>query len=176
MGLSTRHSSRFTPVDFIEENAELVARVERALSDLAPDDADLLKAFHRIQEELGYVPKEAIPYLAGRFKTTPADIYGAISFYSEVHTEPPPRILVEWCSGPACLLKGSLRIRRVFEAVVGCAMGESTSDNSIGLRLVQCDGTCHIAPQVRVDHDYIGPMSVPQAIRLARELKSRTLV
>ncbi len=176
MGLNTRHSSRYTPVGFIAEDAELAARAKEALADLRPDGADLLKAFHRIQEELGYVPKEVIPYLAARFKTSPADIYGAISFYAEVRTEPPPKTLVEWCSGPACLLKGSLRIRQALEAVFGCRMNGSTRDNSIGLRLVQCDGTCHIAPQLRVDHHYIGNLTVPQAVQMARELKARSMV
>ncbi|HXG36012.1 MAG TPA: NAD(P)H-dependent oxidoreductase subunit E [Dehalococcoidia bacterium] len=176
MGLNTRHSSRYTPVEFIEENADIVDRVEALIDGLGPDNADLLSAFHRIQGELGYVPKECIPLLASRFKTTPADVFGAISFYAEVRTEPPPKTVVEWCSGPACLLRGSENIRRILEAVLGCRMNESTPDNSIGLRLVQCDGTCHIAPQIRVDHKYVGPLSASDTVKLARELKARSLL
>jgi len=151
----------------------LVAKVRELIEDLSPDNADLLTAFHRLQHAYGYVPGEAIPVLATRFRTTPAMLYGALDFYSEIRTAPPAETTVEWCSGPACLLKGSVNIRRALEAVLGCDMNENTDDGAFGLRLVQCDGTCHLAPLVRLDGRYIGPLSVSQAITLARELKAK---
>lgn len=167
------HSSRFTPIEPIGGSSEVVARINEIIADLRPDRAELLTAFHRIQHEYGYVPREAIPLLAGKFKTTPATIYGAIDFYSEVHTTRPAEITVEWCSGPACLVKGSMNLRRALEAILGCAMNETTADGAFGLRLVQCDGTCHLAPLVRLDGRYIGPLSVSEAITWARELKGK---
>ena len=62
------------------------------------------------------MPPEAVPLLAGQFRTTPAIIFGTIDFYSEIRTVRPRETTVEWCSGPACLLKGSMGIRRVLEA------------------------------------------------------------
>ena len=174
MGLSTRHASRYTPIEFIPDDSGAIARTRALLAGLDADSADLLRAFHAIQSEFGYVPKETIPLLAGRFKTTPAEIFGALDFYSELRQTPPAETEVEWCSGPACLLKGSLRIREVLETVLGCAMDRATPDNRVGLRLVQCDGTCHIAPQLRLDHRYLGPLTVGDAVKLARALKGQT--
>ncbi len=171
MGLTSRHASRFTPVDFFADDTGVVARVQALLEDLEPDRAQMLEALHRIQHDLGYVPKEAIPFLASKFKTTPAMVYGVLTFYSEIRTEPPPKVEVQWCSGPACLLKGSRNIRLALEAELGCGMNESTPDGALGLRLVQCDGTCHLAPLVRVGGRYIGPLTVAGAIELARRLK-----
>jgi formate dehydrogenase subunit gamma len=165
------HSSRYTAVAPGPEHADLVARVRELIADLSPDNGDLLSAFHRIQHEYGYVPGEAIPFLATKFRTTPAMLFGALDFYSEIHTVPPARATVEWCSGPACLLKGSVNIRRALEAVLGCRMNENTEDGAFGLRLVQCDGTCHLAPLLRFEGRYIGPLSVSDAIKLAREIK-----
>jgi NADH:ubiquinone oxidoreductase subunit E len=101
-------------------------------------------------------------------------LYGALDFYSEIRTVPPARMTVEWCSGPACLLKGSTNIRRVLESVLGCAMNENTPDGAFGLRLVQCDGTCHLAPLLRLEGKYLGLLSVSDAIKLARGLKGGT--
>jgi len=152
-------------------NAAIAAKAEELVADLSPDNAGLLESLHRIQHEFGYVPQEAIPVLAARLRTTPALIYGAIDFYSEIRTTPPAEHVVEWCSGPACLLKGSQNIRRALEAVLGCKMNGATPDGKIELRLVQCDGTCHLAPQLRYRGHYIGPLSVGQAIRWARALR-----
>ena len=148
--------------------------LEHLLADLKPDDADLLPALHRIQEAYGYVPPQAIPLLAEKLHTTPAMIYGAITFYSEVRLEPPARTTISWCSGPACRLKGGENIRRALEAVLGIGLEESTADKAVGLHLVQCDGTCVLAPLIRLDGRPKGPLTVSEAIRLARELKGET--
>lgn len=165
------HNSRTTPVEPMPGGTELIARVNELIADLKPDRVDLLKAFHFIQHEFGYVPKETIPLLAGKFETTPAIIFGTIDFYSEVHTTPPAEETVDWCSGPACLLKGSTQIRRALEAVLGCEMNRTSEDGKFGLRLVQCDGTCHLAPLIRHDGRYLGPLTTSETIAFARRLK-----
>jgi NADH:ubiquinone oxidoreductase subunit E len=164
------HNSRLEPVEPVAGSTEVIARISDLIADLRPDDVDLLAAFHRIQHEFGYVPREAVPLLAGKFETTPAIIFGTIDFYSEIRTTPPAETTIEWCSGPACLLKGSLNIRRVLEAILECEMNRVSADGRFGLRLVQCDGTCHLAPLVRHRGRYLGPLSVSESIEWAREL------
>ncbi len=165
------HNSRLSAVGPVPGSTETVTRVHELIADLRPDNVDLLEAFHRVQHEYGYIPREAIPLLAARFNTTPAIVFGTIDFYSELHTNPPADDVVEWCSGPACLLKGSLGIRRALEATLGCAMNRATSDGKFELRLAQCDGTCHLAPLVRHKGKYIGPITSSEAIEWARALK-----
>ena len=164
------HNSRLTPVEPVAGGTEVIASISEMIADLRADDVDLLKAFHRIQHEFGFVPPEAVPLLAGQFRTTPAIIYGTIDFYSEIRTAPPAETTVEWCSGPACLLKGSMNIRRVLESILECQMNRASADGKFGLRLVQCDGTCHLAPLVRHDGRYIGPLSVSETVEWARGL------
>lgn len=173
MSLGTSHSSRLSaPGPAPADNAGMLAKAAGLVADLRPDNADLLEALHRIQREFGYVPREVIPALAAKFRTTPALVYGVIDFYSEIRTRPPAEEVVEWCSGPACLLKGSQNIRRALEAVLGCEMNGVSADGRFELRLVQCDGTCHLAPQLRHKGQYIGPLSVSRAIEWARGLKA----
>ncbi len=157
-------------------SAEVLARVSELIGDLKPDDVALLKGLHRLQHEFGYIPKDAIPLLAAQFNTTPAIIFGTIDFYSELRQKPPAENVVSWCSGPACLLKGSGGIRRALEATLGCAMGEASADGKYELQLVQCDGTCQLAPLIRSEGRYIGPLSSSEAIKFARRLKGETEV
>jgi NADH:ubiquinone oxidoreductase subunit E len=165
------HNSRLTPVEPLAGSTDVITRVSELIADLKSDDVDMLKGLHRIQHEFGFVPPEAIPLLAGQFRTTPAIVYGTIDFYSEIRTVPPAETTVDWCSGPACLLKGSMNIRNALEAILECKMNRSSPDGRFGLRLVQCDGTCHLAPLVRHDGRYIGPLTVSDAIEWARGLK-----
>ena len=164
------HNSRLTPVEPVSGSTEVITRISELIAELRPDGVDLLNAFHRIQHEFGFVPREAVPLLAGKFETTPAIIFGTIDFYSEIRTMPPAETTVEWCSGPACLLKGSLNIRRALEAILDCEMNRASADGRFGLRLVQCDGTCHLAPLVRHEGRYLGPLTVSETIEWARGL------
>ncbi len=170
------HSSRVTGVETGAGDGEMIAGVQELIADLSPDNAALLTAFHRIQHQYGYVPRETIPVLAAKFRTTPAMLYGALDFYSEIRTSPPAETTVQWCSGPACLLKGSVNIRRALESILGCEMDGNSEDGRFGLRLIQCDGTCHLAPLVRLDGTYVGPLTVSDAVKFARELKGEPAV
>ena len=165
------HNSRLSAVGPVAGNAEVLARVSELIADLKPDDVELLKGLHRVHHEFGYIPKEAMPLLAAQFNTTPAIVFGTIDFYSELRQKPPAENVVGWCSGPACLLKGSLGIRRALEATLGCAMNEASADGKYELQLVQCDGTCQLAPLIRSEGRYLGPLSTSEAIKFARRLK-----
>jgi len=164
------HNSRVSAVAPVRGSTEVLARVAELIAGLVPDNVDLLKALHRIQHEFTYIPSEAIPLLAGQFETTPALIFGTIDFYSELRQTPPAQNVVEWCSGPACLLKGSAGIRRALEATLGCFMNRQSADGKVELRLVQCDGTCHLAPLIRYRGRYLGSLSTSAAITFARSL------
>ena len=151
----------------LNESAKAQPELEALIADVKPGNTDLLAVLHRIQEAYGYVSPQVVPLLAAKLRTTPAMVFGAMSFYSEIRTEPPPRTTISWCSGPACRLKGSENIRRAVESI----LGESTPDLALGLRLVQCDGTCAQAPLLRLNGRTRGPLTVAEANRLARELR-----
>jgi NADH:ubiquinone oxidoreductase subunit E len=165
------------------------ARYRELIKDFKPDSGHLLACLHRIQHEFGYIPTDAVPVVAQQLRTTPATIFGAITYYSEFSTTPPPRVRIDWCSGPICRLKGGDHIRRALEATLGVAMEENTPDNRVGLHLQQCDGSCEYAPLVWLKRfgthpegpdavllaergEVRGRLRVPDAIELARALKA----
>jgi NADH:ubiquinone oxidoreductase subunit E len=150
--------------------ANPLSGISTLLDNVLPELSQLLPSLHKIQHELGYVPREAIPIIASKLHTTPAAIYGAITFYSEIRLEPPPQTEIAWCSGPACRLKGSENIKRALEAILDIRMGQKRADDRLGLRLVQCDGTCEQAPLLRLNGRTVGNLNVRSAIELGRGL------
>ena len=64
-------------------------------------------------------------------------------------------------------------IRRALEAELGCEMSKASPDGRFELRLVQCDGTCELAPLIRHKGEYLGPLTTSEAIRFARRLTGR---
>lgn len=150
---------------------EATLEIQQLVRDFRPGDGDLLAALHAVQHHYGYIPRLAIGVVARQVRLSEAKVYGAITFYSEFRLTPPPQVLIGWCSGPACRLKGGDRIRRVLEAELDIGMGENTEDNRLGLHLAQCNGTCEHAAQVWVNGEVVGPLTAADAVRLARRLK-----
>jgi NADH:ubiquinone oxidoreductase subunit E len=152
---------------------EATLRIRALLDGLVPGEGDLLEALHRVQHHFGYLPPESLPAVAQHLRLSEARVYGAVTFYSEYQTTPPPETTVSWCSGPACYIKGGADVRDVLEKLLGCTMGENTPDNKLGLHLGQCNGTCDHAPQVWVDGRVVGPLSAATTVELVQELKGR---
>ncbi len=150
---------------------EATLEIQELISEFKSGNADLLPALHKVQHRYGYIPKESMAVVARQLRLGEAQVYGTVTFYSELRTTPPPETRIDWCSGPACRLKGGENVRLVLEAVLGIAMEENTAGDKLGLHMAQCNGTCDFAPQLWVDGKVVGPLTVAETVRLARELK-----
>lgn len=150
----------------VQELRELVAEFE-------PERGHVLPALHKVQDTYGYISRRAIEVVARQLNSTPALIYGAVSFYADFRTHPRPETEIAWCSGPACRLRGGDRIREAIQQTLELPLGGESEDHRYGLHLGQCNGTCSEAPQVWVNGKVAGGLSVTAAIRLAREVKGQ---
>ena len=153
-------------------------RFAAALQQLPREQGQVMAALHLAQEELGWVPRDAIRLIAKHLRVSDAQVYGPASFYAEFRFTPPPKTLVSWCSGPTCRVVGGDRLRRIFESVLECRLGENgpksddgESADDYGLWLGQCNGTCERAPMVWVNGRVVGPLSMSEAVSLARRIK-----
>jgi NADH:ubiquinone oxidoreductase subunit E len=153
---------------------EATLEIQELVAEFKPGSAELLPALHKVQHRYGYIPKEAMAVVARQLRVSEAHVYGVVTFYSELHVTPPPETRIDWCSGPACRARGSAKLRRALEAALGIEMEENTSDGKLGLHLAQCNGTCDCAPQLWVDGKVVGPLTVADVVRLARELKGES--
>jgi NADH:ubiquinone oxidoreductase subunit E len=151
---------------------EATLEIAQLVAEFKPGDADLIPALHKVQHRYGYIPREAIPVVARQLNLGEAHVYGAVTFYAELRTIPQPETRVDWCSGPACRLKGGEHVRDILESVLGIGMEENTPGDKVGLHLAQCNGTCDFAPQVWVNGKVVGPLTSSETVKLARDLKN----
>lgn len=145
--------------------------LEALVAEFRPNRGHVLPALHKVQDTYGYVPKRAVEVIARQLNTTPALVYGALSFYSEFRTEPPAETEIAWCSGPTCRILGGDRIREALEHTLGLPLGGRSEDGRYALHLGQCNGTCSEAPQIWVNGSVVGKLAVSDAIRLARRIR-----
>jgi len=107
----------------------------------------VLLALQALQEAFGYVHPDSLPLVAEAFNISRADVYGVLTFYSDLRTTPPPAVDVRVCMGEACQAVGA---RSLLEGVAPMAAP------ACEVRTVFCMGNCALGPTAVVNDRLMG--------------------
>ena len=139
---------------------------ERLSQTLAPyrgQRGAAIPVLQKVQEELGYLPEEAISEIADFLGLTKNEIYGVASFYAQFRFERQGEHIIRVCQGTACHVRGGRRILETVEQEVGIQPGETSEDYKFSLERVACFGSCALAPVMVVDKTVHGRMTTAKA-------------
>jgi formate dehydrogenase subunit gamma len=136
-----------------ETRAETIRRIvdsRRALP------GALLPILHAIQDEIGWLPDEAVPAIAAALRLSRAEVHGVISFYPHFRTRPAGRHIVQICRAESCRAMGAVALEAHATASLGVDLHHTTSDGAVTLEPVYCLGNCACSPAIRVDDEIVG--------------------
>lgn len=140
---------------------------ERLLKILAPyrgQKGAAIPVLQKVQEELGYLPEEAIPEIAKFLGITKNEIYGVASFYAQFRFERQGEHMVRVCQGTACYVQGGRRILEAVEQELDIPSGKATTqDYKFSLERIACFGCCALAPVMVVDKTVYAKMTTAKA-------------
>ncbi len=122
----------------------------------------LIPVLQKVQEELGYLPEEAITEIAYFLRLSRSQIYGVASFYAQFRFERQGEHTVRVCQGTACHVRGGRRILEAVMQQIGIQPGETTEDYQFSLERVACFGSCALAPVMVVDKTVCARMTTPK--------------
>lgn len=106
-----------------------------------------LPALHVVNEQLRYVPPQAVVEIAELLELTPADVQDTLSFYGFFKQDQPHGRKRIWiCRSISCELRGSNEMLDHLRDRLGIEPGESTEDGSVTLEIAECLGACEHAP------------------------------
>jgi len=135
----------------------------------------LIPALQKIQEKYGYLSEENLKIAARELDVPLSQVYGAVTFYALFKLKPRGKYQIYVCRGTACHIKGGDDLLKEFERLLGVQSGETTKDRKFTLNVVNCMGSCSLAPVARVNDDIFGnlkPADVKKIIeRYRREAK-----
>jgi len=132
------------------------ASVKGIVEALKHQDGALLPILHEIQNELGYIPEQAIPQIADALQQTAAEIHGAISFYHQFRNKPAGKHKLQICRAEACQARGARQLEQHIKNSLGIDYHETTQNDGISLNAVYCLGCCSTGPNIRIDNDVVG--------------------
>ncbi len=134
-------------------------RILGALESQPQATVTLLSSLLAVQDDLGYVPEEAIEEVARFTGATVNDVWGVASFYTNFRFTPPGAHVVEVCWGPACHVQGAMQTIGTVLETLGLEGEGETRDGNVTLRYNTCLGACAQGPVISVDHRLMGRLS-----------------
>ena len=148
-----------------------LAAVDVAISNLSSVRGACLPIMHAIQEELGFVPHEAIERIAEALNLSRADVHGVLTYYHDFRSEPPGRHVLKVCRAESCQAMGSERLESHGAAKHGAAMGETSASGDLTVEPVYCLGNCALSPAVQLDGKVYGRVSQDRLDTLLDQVK-----
>ena len=142
-----------------EADDALRARIVRAVTEQPQPTVTVLSSLLAVEDELGWIPPQAIEEVASRQAVTTNDVWAVASFYPNFRFTPPGRHIVEVCWGPTCHLLGAQRLLDRVQNALGLSGEGDTPDGAVTLRYNTCLGACAHAPVVAADHHLHGRAS-----------------
>jgi len=122
----------------------------KILSDHANVPGGLVEAFHAVQAELGYLPKEVVGEAAKVFNIPASEAYGVATFYSMFSVKSRGKNVIRLCESAPCHVAGAAEVVNALERELGVKMGESTPDGLFALEFTQCVGQCQATPVITI--------------------------
>lgn len=148
--------------------------VERLLPRYPQKRSAMLMVLHAIQEDLGYISKEAMEWTAQKLEVTPIMVYEVVTFYPMFRLAPIGRRHVKVCRTLSCALRGAYKVCDSLQENLACGLGETSADGNFTIEFVECVAACGSAPVVMVDDQLHGNITPEKAPDFAAQLKLHT--
>ena len=152
---------------------ELKQRISTAIHNQLQPTVTVLSSLLAVEDELGYIPKDAIEEVAGFTGLTVNDVWAVASFYPNFRFQPPCLHQLELCWGPTCHLMGAMSVIGAALEQLGLEGEGDVADGTLTLRYNTCLGACAQAPVISADHNLMGRQTVETVKSAIAELLSR---
>jgi len=156
---SVRSNSSTKTVNTPEEQENIRQRTRKVLKRFNKKRENLVPSLQQVQDELGYLPREAQIEVAEYLKVPEVDVYGVVTFYNQFRLKPPGKHSIRVCLGTACHMKGGYILLDAWKRRLKIDRGETTPDREFDLDTVACVGCCAMAPVNVIDKKAEGRLS-----------------
>ena len=129
-------------------NTESLSRIDREINKYPPDQKQsaVMAALAIAQEELGWLPSEAIEFVANYLGMPPMAAYEVASFYNMYDLKPVGKYKLTVCTNLPCQLQGATVCAAHAKKKLGIDFGETTADGRFTLNEGDCMGACGDGP------------------------------
>jgi NADH-quinone oxidoreductase subunit E len=151
---------------------ETLRQIDETITHYPVKRSAVLMLLHAIQEDIGYIPPEAIDWIAAKLELQPINVYEVVTFYPMFRQKPIGRRHIKVCRTLSCALMGGYKTCETFEKEFNTHRGEVSPDGEVTIEFVECLASCGTAPVVMIDDDLHEKVDGPKAKALAAQIKA----
>lgn len=134
---------------------------------------NLISILQKTQDQLGYLPKEAIGRIAEKTGIQEAKIFGVATFYTQFKLKPAGKYTIMICKGTACHVKGAGAVERKVMEYLGVEEGETSSDGMFTCNSVACLGCCSLAPVMMIGETVFAKLTPQTAVEAIESIRAK---
>jgi NADH-quinone oxidoreductase subunit E len=150
---------------------ETLRRIDDVITHYPVKRSAVLMLLHAIQEDVGYIPPEAIDWVAQKLELQPINVYEVVTFYPMFRQKPIGRRHIKVCRTLSCALMGGYKTCATFEEEFKTHRGEVSPDGEVTIEFVECLASCGTAPVVMIDDDLHEKVDCAKAKQLSDQIK-----
>ncbi len=145
------------------------AKIEQIIDRHHGEASALIEILLDIQNELHWLPPEALELVAERLQVPVSRIQHTATFYKAFSLVPKGRHEIHVCMGTACHVRGAQRVLEVVENFTGIQAGETDDEMKFSLDTVNCLGCCALGPVMEIDEQHLGKLAPAMAADLLKK-------
>jgi NADH-quinone oxidoreductase subunit E len=157
----------------VTENLE--AEVDELITHYPVKRAASLMVLHAIQEQFGWISREAVLWTAKKLELQPINIQEILTFYPMLRQEPMGKYQIKVCRTLSCALGGAYELRehfcRKFSLDAHKHGAQTTPDGKFTVEFVECLASCGTAPVMMVNDDFYEGVSHAKADEILGKCK-----
>ena len=134
--------------------------IQAILQAYPPEQRFSLAMLQDMQHKFNYIPREGMEALAVYLGCPLSSLYAMATFYKALSPKPKGRHIIKLCDGTACHIRGSTTLVDGVRRLLGIDAGETSEDGQFSLELVNCLGSCALAPVMVIDETYYGKVTL----------------
>lgn len=132
--------------------------IEEIIQAYPKEERFSLAILQNVQKEYNYISSDALKAVAGHLDIPLSQVFSMATFYKALSLDKKGRVILKVCDGTACHIRGSMSVLDEIENALGIKAGETTEDGLFSLEVVNCLGSCAMAPVVICGEEYYGKM------------------
>ena len=154
----------------IEKNT-LTEEIEQLAAKYGGQRDSLMPVLQELQMNHGYVSDFAQQEVARLLGIHPVEVYGVVTFYSFLSTEPKGRNIVRLCQTIACDMANKDAVSNTLEREIGIKFGETTTDKKYSLEYINCMGMCDQGPAMLINDEVYTKLTPNKVVNILKSCK-----
>ena len=150
-----------------EASKKLEREVTKLVKSYPQKRSASLMVLHAIQEEAGYISRDAELWAAEKLDLNPINIHELVTFYPMLREHDPGKTVIRVCRTLSCALAGSHKLHDHICEKLGLKKESGglkrTKDGKFGVEYAECLASCGTGPVMMCNDDFYEGVSNEEA-------------